>query len=187
MTKIIDYINFAVKHILNLILGILTAVVFAQVIFRFALNQPLAWTEELAIYCLVWITFLGGIVWSVWYYGKQIAHQGTFGNYFAHGFKTAAVITAIMILFFLVLIFAFPEFKTDAMEASRKAMAKSEGITQEQINQAMEISAKFFTVFLIGGTMLGYLFFGAIAALIGAGITKKDPTRIAADISQINQ
>ena len=134
-----------------------------------------------------YFTFLGGIVWSVWYYGKQIAHQGTFGNYFAHGFKTAAVITAIMILFFLVLIFAFPEFKTDAMEASRKAMAKSEGITQEQINQAMEISAKFFGVFLIGGTMLGYLFFGAIAALIGAGITKKDPTRIAADISQINQ
>ena len=59
MTKIIDYINFTVKHILNLILAILTAVVFAQVIFRFAINQPLAWTEELAIYCLVWITFLG--------------------------------------------------------------------------------------------------------------------------------
>ena len=134
-----------------------------------------------------YLIFLGGIIWSVWYYGKQIDHQGTFGSYFAHGFKTAAVITAIMILFFIVLMFTFPEFKEDAMEASRKAMAKQEGITPEQIDQALELSRKFFGVFLIGGTMLGYLFFGAIAALIGAGITKKDPTRIAADLSQINQ
>lgn len=59
MTKIIGYINFTVKHLLNLILGLLTAIVFAQVIFRFVINQPLAWTEELSIYCLVWITFLG--------------------------------------------------------------------------------------------------------------------------------
>ncbi|MEO6819518.1 MAG: DUF4199 domain-containing protein [Ginsengibacter sp.] len=131
--------------------------------------------------------FLGGIIWSVWYYGKQIAHQGTFGNYFAHGFKTAATITAIMILFFLILMLAFPEFKVDAIEASKKEMASQKGITEEQINQAVDLSGKFFGVFLIGGTMLGYLFFGAVAALIGAGITKKDPTRIAADISQINQ
>lgn len=59
MSKIINYINFAIKHILNFILALLTAVVFLQVIFRFVLNQPLAWTEELAVYCLIWMTFLG--------------------------------------------------------------------------------------------------------------------------------
>ena len=51
--------NFAMKHFLNLILVVLTTAVFAQVIFRFVIEQPLAWTEELAIYCLVWLTFLG--------------------------------------------------------------------------------------------------------------------------------
>ena len=40
-------------------MAVLTASVFGQVLFRFIINQPLAWSEELAIYCLVWLTFLG--------------------------------------------------------------------------------------------------------------------------------
>lgn len=38
---------------------VMVIVVFLQVIFRFVLDQPLAWTEELSRYLLVWITFLG--------------------------------------------------------------------------------------------------------------------------------
>ena len=164
----------------GIVIGLILAVLgFVAFFMKMDTSSPVQYIS--------YFLFLGGIIWSVWYYGKQIDYQGTFGNYFAHGFKTAAVITAIMILFFLVLMFTFPEFKENAMDASRKSMAKSEGITQEQIDQAMELSNKFFGVFLIGGTMLGYLFFGAIAALIGAGITKKDPTRIAVDFSQINK
>ncbi len=59
MDKFITYINTGIKHLLNLILAVLVIAVFLQVIFRFVLQQPLAWTEELARYCLVWITFLG--------------------------------------------------------------------------------------------------------------------------------
>ncbi|HSI68316.1 MAG TPA: TRAP transporter small permease [Planococcus sp. (in: firmicutes)] len=59
MAKYIDYLNVGIKHFLNLIMATLVIAVFMQVIFRFVLQQPLAWTEELARYCLVWITFLG--------------------------------------------------------------------------------------------------------------------------------
>ncbi len=59
MDKSIGYLNFIMKHFLNLIMAVLTGSVFTQVVFRFVINKPLAWSEELAIYCLVWLTFLG--------------------------------------------------------------------------------------------------------------------------------
>ncbi|MFD1928051.1 TRAP transporter small permease [Sporosarcina siberiensis] len=59
MDKFIGYMNLTLKHLLNVIMAVLTLSVFAQVIFRFVIKQPLSWTEELAVYCLVWLTFLG--------------------------------------------------------------------------------------------------------------------------------
>jgi len=35
------------------------AALFAGIVYRYALNDPLGWTEELARFCLTWIVFLG--------------------------------------------------------------------------------------------------------------------------------
>lgn len=71
MAKLINYMNLVLKHIINLVFAVLTTAVFMQVVFRFILKKPLAWTEELAIYCLVWLTFLGAA-----YALSQRAHIG---------------------------------------------------------------------------------------------------------------
>ncbi len=142
-------------------------------------NGPFKWVGMLIYLC--------GIVWSVMSYGKQINYNSTFGNYFAHGFKVSALVTAIMIIFMIVFIFVFPDFKEKAMDQARKSMVEQNKLTEEQISQALDISRKFFTVFLIGGTLLGYLIFGAIAALIGAAVTKKQPNQFAGDIHTIGQ
>ena len=42
--------------------AVMVAVVAAQVFFRYALNHSLFWSEELARYILVWLTFLGATV-----------------------------------------------------------------------------------------------------------------------------
>lgn len=38
---------------------VMTLVLFAQIIFRYFLEQPLIWSEELALVLMIWITFLG--------------------------------------------------------------------------------------------------------------------------------
>lgn len=133
------------------------------------------------IYCI----FFAGIIVSIYQFGKQVNHNSTFGNYFAHGFKTSAMVTILMIAFLVIFMTVFPEFKEKAMEEAKKSMS-SKNLSPEQIEKALDLTKKFFMVFLIGGALLGYLLFGAIASLIGAAVTKKDPRPID-DINQIGQ
>jgi TRAP-type C4-dicarboxylate transport system permease small subunit len=45
--------------ILGFLLSLMTIVVFLQVIFRYILDQPLSWSEEMARYLFVWLSILG--------------------------------------------------------------------------------------------------------------------------------
>jgi TRAP-type C4-dicarboxylate transport system permease small subunit len=71
----IETISRRVNHWIEyLLFGLglsMAIVVAAQVFFRYALNQSLFWSEELARFLLVWLTFLGA---TVAYYRK--AHPG---------------------------------------------------------------------------------------------------------------
>lgn len=52
----------AAKGSIVVISVLMVAVTLAQVIFRYVLEDPLPWSEELARYCFVWIVFLGGAI-----------------------------------------------------------------------------------------------------------------------------
>lgn len=103
MNKLVDYMNWGIKHILNLLMALLVVVVFLQVIFRFALDSPLAWTEELARYSLIWLTFLGAA-----YAMSSKAHIGMefFVNLFNLSIRKALYIIATFasLLFFLLMV-----------------------------------------------------------------------------------
>ncbi len=137
-----------------------------------------------SIQYLGYLVFAIGIIFSISQYGKQINYNATFGNYFGHGFKVSAIVTVIMIIFLIVFMMVFPEFKEKAMEEAKKSM-NAKNLPQDQIDKAIDIARKFFMVFLIGGTLVGYLIFGAISSLIGAAVTKKNPNNFSHDINQI--
>lgn len=45
--------------LLAALVGVVTTVIFMQVVFRYVLSSPLVWSEELARYLFVWITMIG--------------------------------------------------------------------------------------------------------------------------------
>ena len=59
MERTSNIVNRIVEIAIFIIISIMAVVVFAEVIFRYALLLPIFWTEEFARYCLVWSSLLG--------------------------------------------------------------------------------------------------------------------------------
>jgi hypothetical protein len=128
------------------------------------------------------VVICAGVIWACIYYAQQLDGRVTFGNIFVHGFKTSAVVALILVAYFvLATTVIFPGMKERAMEAARQQMEKNEKLTEDQVNQGMEIARKFFMIIGIAGTILGTLIAGVIASLIGAAAAKKKP------VSQLDQ
>lgn len=117
-----------------------------------------------------------GVVISINIYGKQVNHTATFGNYFAHGFKVSAIVALIMILYLVIFLQIFPDFKEKAMEQIKDKIKSDKDTTPDQVEQAMIMVRKGFTLFAVGGALLYNLLLGVVASLIGAAITKKGGT-----------
>ena len=130
-------------------------------------NQSLSYISLLLL--------LGGIIYFVTQYGKSVDHTASFGQLFSFGFKSTAIATIVVIAFQLIFFLIFPEYKEKILDISREAMLKQGNIPEAQIEQSLEMVKKFFWVGLIGGALFMNLLVGAIASLIGAGITKKIP------------
>jgi C4-dicarboxylate transporter DctQ subunit len=58
MKKIVNFFNKTEEWILIVLMAAISIVVFIQVVFRVAGNS-LSWSEELARYLTIWITFIG--------------------------------------------------------------------------------------------------------------------------------
>jgi hypothetical protein len=122
------------------------------------------------------IIFCAAIIWACINYANQMNNAVTFGNVFAHGFKTTAVVTCILIVYTLLSIYLlFPDMKDVALEKARQEMEKNPQMSEETVDQAMEMTNRLFVPFAIGGALIGNLISGAIASLLGAAFARKNP------------
>jgi TRAP-type C4-dicarboxylate transport system permease small subunit len=71
MPGLLDLLEGAAKTAMKALIVGMVLLIFSQVVFRYALNHPLAWTEELSRHFMVWAAFLGAAVG----YRKK-AHMG---------------------------------------------------------------------------------------------------------------
>jgi hypothetical protein len=116
-----------------------------------------------------------GLAFFVRKHGQDTNYTESFGNLFSYGFKATAVLTILFIVFMILFNLFFPEFKEKAMDIARQRLEDQGRLDEDKIDQSLAIAKKYFWLFAIGGTMLGFIIVGAIGSLIGAAITKKRP------------
>ena len=133
-------------------------------------------TQNKALGLVAFVIFMAGIIVSCVQYAKQMNGNVSFGNVFAHGFKTAAVIIVIEAVYtFISYKFIFPDMIEKGLEIARKSMEEKKNLTDEQIAQALTITRKFYVPITIGSIILFFGVLGAAASAIGAAVAKKKP------------
>lgn len=134
-----------------------------------------------------YLIMIGGLIYTCLTYAKQNGGNVTFGNVFSFGFKTTAVIASVMVVFTILSVTVlFPEMKDKAMEAAREQMETNDQLSDAQIDQALEMTQKFFVPFAIGGALIGYLIIGVIGSLIGAAAAPKNPNPVPFDSDNLS-
>ncbi len=99
MKALIKAADWLVMVLLTLAAGTMIVAIFLQVFFRFIVQSPLYWTEELSRYSFVYVVFIGA-AWA----GKNNMHLGV--DYFTSKLPDAAMRILKIILDFLILIFS---------------------------------------------------------------------------------
>ncbi|HWP46835.1 MAG TPA: TRAP transporter large permease subunit [Candidatus Limnocylindrales bacterium] len=95
------------KRLLEWFAGLILAtefvVVFLGVFFRYVLNNPLTWSEEIARLLLVWLTFMGG---AVAFFHKQHIGVAIVYRRFSHkAQQTLDIVGQFILIFFFAFLF----------------------------------------------------------------------------------
>lgn len=154
----------------------LKGVIISLILIVFSLIiQFLHLTKNKGFSSIQFIILIGGLIWSAVSFSKQMNGNVTFGNLFTHAFKTAAAVTAIMVIYAIISIkFISPETVDMALNEARTGM-EGKNMSDDQVDQALSFTRKFFIPLTAGGILLSFLIMGVIGALIGAAVSKKNP------------
>lgn len=151
-------------------------VIISLILIVFSLIiQFLNLSKNKGLSSLQFIILIVGIIWSGVSFAKQMQGNVSFGNIFTHAFKTAAAVTAIMVVYAIISIkFISPETMDMALQEARTGM-EQKNMSDDQIDTALTFTKKFFVPLTAGGILLSFLIMGVIAALISAAVSKKNP------------
>ena len=131
--------------------------------------------QDRALGWVAYLLFVIGLIMFINMYGNAKNNEVTFGGLFSYGFKTTAIATLLIVICLAIIISIMPEFKQKILDAMRKGMEDQGKMDDDKIDQAVQWFSRNFMLVIIGGALFMYLLFGAIASLIGAAITKKNP------------
>jgi len=126
-------------------------------------------TIETRLKYIVFAIYILGLLWTLLTYYQSGNEPKSFKQYFNQGFGCFTVVTFMMVVYKYFLLKTNPQIKVNAIEDARKAMEASGQRTPEEINQLIEMGKNKFNLINISVDAFGYLFIGALIALIASG------------------
>ena len=119
LNRVSRQLNQAMKFLSGFLIAAMTILVFLQVIFRYLLDAPIDWSEEMASFAFVWMALLGA---SVGLKDDEHPRLDIFYQVFPDWAKNFCNLTiSLAILFMLVVLFIFGIKLTLAMQMQRTA------------------------------------------------------------------
>ena len=121
MNQISKFIEKIEKFVSIILIAALTFILFLAVIYRYFLNSPLFWANEISIFIMAWLTFLGGSL--SFKYKSQASITFLSNSLSTKNKRILNIITHIIMLVFLAIliyvsyywIFNFSHSKSSAL------------------------------------------------------------------------
>ena len=88
-------------NILAILLGVIVVVMFAQVFFRYVLNNSLSWSEEIVRFLFIWLTFWGAAlnIRDKWHIGVDFFVTQLPQRWSRRVFLAGSVVVLLFLLF----------------------------------------------------------------------------------------
>jgi TRAP-type C4-dicarboxylate transport system permease small subunit len=137
-------LNQAMKFLAGFLIAAMTILVFLQVVFRYLLDAPLDWSEEMASFAFVWMALLGA---SVGLRNDEHPRLDIFYQIFPEWLKKlSGLLINLAILFMLVVLFIFGLKFTIAMQMQRTAAL---GYSVSYVYAVLPISAVIMLIHVL--------------------------------------
>jgi hypothetical protein len=113
---------------------------------------------------------------NVLHHAYEMKGAVSFGNAFAFGFKTSAVVAVIMVLYSaLALMLLFPHLKVEAYESALQALqADKNKLPEEAKQEARKYADNAFVPMRVSLALMSTLIVGAVGSVLGAAVCKKN-------------
>lgn len=146
--KLLLYVNRAIEIFTAFLLIVMVVLVFIQIVSRVIYGSSFAWTEEIARFAMIWITFLGAAI--AFKYGAHIGIDVFVRRLPRLPDKVVGVFASLMsAIFFIVL--AYQGWKL--MGASQMQTTPALRLSMSHVYAIIPISACFMLLNLIDVTV----------------------------------
>lgn len=146
MKKIIYIVDIIAYSLLTLAMAVMVISIFLQVFFRYVMDHPLFWSEEVGRYAFIWLVFIGAAIAT-----KRGAHIGVdyFTSLLSHNSKRilGIFVTVLLLIFMgIVIIASIPLIQNNMTQKSPAVR-----ITMGYIFLAIPIGFSMMFIYTLNG------------------------------------